>query len=286
MGLILFPPCFTTISGGLTLDRSTGNCQSSGICHRGRLLLTSALLFCLVRPLIMWLSPSCLLVVYALGRTHIDVSLSCLYSVPLFTHTVVLTLMSFSCLYGVPLVYARGRTHIDRALAWLRGVPFMFSTLIFVVLFVWCTLVYAHGRTYIDVSFSCLYGVPLVYARGRTHIDRALAWLRGVPFMFSTHFCRLVCRCTVVYAHGRTYIDVSFSCLYGVPLVFARGRTHIDRALAWLRGVPFMFSTLIFCRLVCMVYRCVHTRSYLHWRVLLLFVWCTVSVRTRSYSHG
>ena len=149
MGLILFPPCFTTISGGLTLDRSTGNCQSSGICHRGRLLLTSALLLCLVRPLIMWLPPSCLLVVYALGRTHIDVSLSCSYSVPLCTHTVVLTLMSFSCLYGVPLVYA-------------------------------------HGRTYIDVSFSCLYGVPLVYARGRTHIDRALAWLRGVPFMFST----------------------------------------------------------------------------------------------------
>ena len=226
MGLILFPPCFTSISGGLTLDRSTGNCQSSGICHRGRLLLTSALLLCLVRPLIMWLSPSCLLVVYALGRTHIDVSLSCLYSVPLCTHTVVLTLMSFSCLYGVPLVYARGRTHIDRALAWLRGVPFMFSTLIFVVLFVWCTVVYAHGRTYIDVSFSCLCGVPLVYARG-----------------------------------------------------------HIDRALEWLRGVPFMFSTLILCRLVCMVYRCVRTRSYLHWRVLLLFVWCTVSVRTRSYSH-
>ena len=225
MGLILFPPCLTTISGGLTLDRSTGNCQSSGICHRGRLLLTSALLLCLVRPLIMWLSPSCLLVVYALGRIHIDVSLSCLYSVPLCTHTVVLTLMSFSCLYGVPLVYARGRTHIDRALAWLRGVPFMFSTLIFVVLFVWCTVVYAHGRTYIDVSFSCLYGVPLVYARGRTTL------------------------------------------------------------IGLLRGVPFMFSTLILCRLVCMVYRCVRTRSYLHWRVLLLFVWCTVSVRTRSYSH-
>ena len=47
-------------------------------------------------------------VVYAHGRTYIDVS--------------------FSCLYGVPLVYARGRTHIDRALAWLHGVPFMFST--------------------------------------------------------------------------------------------------------------------------------------------------------------
>ena len=162
-------------------------------------------------------------------------------------------------------MYARDRTHIDRALAWLRGVPFMFSTLIFVALFVWCTVVYAHGRTYIDVSFSCLYGVQLVYARGRTHIDRALAWLRGVPFMFSTFiFVVLFVWCTVVYAHGRTYIDVSFSCLYGVPLVFARGRTHIDRALAWLRGVPFMFSTLICCRLVCMVYRCVRTRSYLH----------------------
>ena len=138
MGLILFPPCFTTISGGLTLDRSTGNCQSSGICHRGRLLLTSALLLCLVRPLIMWLSPSCLLVVYALGRTHFDVSLSCLYSVPLCTHTVVLTLMSFSCLYGVPLVYARGRTHMDRA-------------------FTWCTIYFLHTHS---VS-SCLYGVPL-----------------------------------------------------------------------------------------------------------------------------
>ena len=67
-----------------------------------------------------------------------------------------------------------------------------------------------------------------------------------------------------MYARGRTYIDVSFSFLYGVPLVYARGRTHIDRALAWLRGVPFMFSTLILYRLVCMVYRCVHTRSYLH----------------------
>ena len=187
MGLILFPPCFTTISGGLTLDRSTGNCQSSGICHRGRLLLTSALLLCLVRPLIMWLSPSCLLVVYALGRTHIDVSLSCLYS--------------------VPLVYARGRTHIDRALAWLRGVPFMFSTLIFVVLFVWCTVVYPHGRTYIDVSFSCLYGLPLVYARGRTHIDRAFTWctiyvlhtnsvsscLYGVPLCTHTVVLTLTC---------------------------------------------------------------------------------------------
>ena len=138
MGLILFPPCFTTISGGLTLDRSTGNCQSSGICHRGRLLLTSALLLCLVRPLIMWLSPSCLLVVYALGRTHIDVSLSCLYSVPLCTHTVVLTLMSFSCLYGVPLVYARGRTNMDWA-------------------FTWCTIYFL--RTHSVSSF--LYGVPL-----------------------------------------------------------------------------------------------------------------------------
>ena len=37
-------------------------------------------------------------VVYAHGRTYIDVS--------------------FSCLYGVPLVYARGRTHIDRAFTW------------------------------------------------------------------------------------------------------------------------------------------------------------------------
>ena len=132
-----------------------------------------------------------------------------------------------------------------------------------VVLFVWCTVVYAHGRTFIDVSFSCLYGVPLVYARGRTHIDRAFTWC--TIYVLHTHS---VSSCLygvpLVYAHGRTYIDVSFSCLYGVPLVFARGRTHIDRALEWLRGVPFMFSTLILCRLVCMVYRCVRTRSYLH----------------------
>ena len=136
--------------------------------------------FCVV--LFVWCT-----VVYAHGRTYIDVS--------------------FSCLYGVPLVYARGRTHIDRALAWLRGVPFMFSTLIFVVLFVWCTVVYAHGRTYIDVSFSCLYGVPLVYARGRTHIDRALTWctiyvlhthcvsscLYGVPLCTHTVVLTLTC---------------------------------------------------------------------------------------------
>ena len=57
---------------------------------------------------------------YAHGRTYIDVS--------------------FSCLYGVPLVYARGRTHIDRALAWLHDIPFMFS-------------IYSLS--------SCLYGVPL-----------------------------------------------------------------------------------------------------------------------------
>ena len=106
--------------------------------------------------------------------------------------TVCTTDVSFSCLYGVPLVFARGRTHIDRALEWL----FLFSTLIFVVLFVWCTVVYAHGRTYIDVSFSCLYGVPLVYARGRTHIDRAFTW------------------CTIYVLHTHT---VSSS-LYGVPL--------------------------------------------------------------------
>ena len=143
---------------------------------------------------------------------------------------------------------------------------------------VWCTVcllgvpfTFCHGRTRIDGSSSCLYAVPLVYARivltlpGFIVIVWCTVCLVGVPFMFSTLiFVVLFVWCTVVYAHGRTYIDVSFSCLYGVPLVFARGRTHIDRALAWLRGVPFMFSTLIFCRLVCMVYRCVRTRSYLH----------------------
>ena len=58
---------------------------------------------------------------YTRGRTYIDVSLS--------------------CLYGVPLVYARGRTHIDRALAWLGGVPF-----------------YVLNTRSLS---SCLYGVPL-----------------------------------------------------------------------------------------------------------------------------
>ena len=130
---------------------------------------------------------------------------------------------------------------------------------------------YAHGRTYIDVSFSCLYGVPLVFARGRTHIDRALAWLRCVPFLFSTLiFVVLFVWCTVVYAHGRTYIDVSFSCLYGVPLVYARGRTHIDRALARLHS-----NHLCFPHSLCVVLDV----------SLFVFVWCTVSLRTRSYLH-
>ena len=237
--------------------------------------------FCVV--LFVWCT-----VVYAHGRTYIDVS--------------------FSCLYGVPLVYARGRTHIERALAWLRGVPFMFSTLIFFVLFVWCTVVYTHGRTYIDVSFSCLYGVPLVYALGHTRIDRAFTWctiyvlhthsvsscLYGVPLcthavvltliglwsgydvyhLCSPHsFCVvLFVWCTVVYTHGRTYIDVS-SCLYGVPLVYALGHTRIDRAFTWctiyvlhthsvsscLYGVPLCTHTVVLTltcpSLVCMVYR-------------------------------
>ena len=157
----------------------------------------------------------------------------------------------------------------------------MFSTLILCRL---VCMVYRCVRTRSYLHWRVL--LLFVWCTVSVHIDRALAWLRGVPFMFSTLiFVVLFVWCTVVYAHGRTYIDVSFSCLYGVPLVYARGRTHIDRALEWLRGVPFMFSTLILCRLVCMVYRCVRTRSYLHWRVLLLFVWCTVSVRTRSYSH-
>ena len=76
--------------------------------------------------------------------------------------------------------------------------------------------------------------------------------------------------CTVVYAHGRTYIDVSFSCLYGVPLVYARGRTRIDRALAWLRS-----NHLCFPHSLCVVLDV----------SLFVFVWCTVSVRTRSYLH-
>ena len=163
----------------------------------------------------------------------------------------------------------------------------------FVVLFVWCTVVYAHGRTYIDVSFSCLYGVPLVYARGRTHIDRAFTWcticthtvstLFGVYgyvvrtiYVLHTQLCVvLFVWCTVVYAHGLTYTDVSFSCLYGVPLVYARGRTHIDRALCVVTW--------------CTIYVCLHVLSwsYSHRWLFIMFVCCTVCVRThRTYIAG
>ena len=55
-----------------------------------------------------------ILFVFALGRTYIDGSLSCLYGVPLVhAHGRTYIDGSLSCLYGVPLVYAHGRTYID-----------------------------------------------------------------------------------------------------------------------------------------------------------------------------
>ena len=53
-------------------------------------------------------------------------------------------------------------------------------------------------------------------------------------------------------------------------VVYARGRTHIDRALAWLRS-----NHLCFPHSLCVVLDV----------SLFMFVWCTVSVRTRSYLH-
>ena len=167
--------------------------------------------FCVV--LFVWCT-----VVYAHGRTYINVS--------------------FSCLYGVPLVYARGRTHIDRAFTWctiyilhthsvsscLYGVPFTFC----------------HGRTRIDGSSSCLYAVPLVYARivltlpGFIVIVWGTVCLVGVPFMFCLVLTLIglvmSVRCTVSvrtrsYLHWWTFLvcvwyTVYVLCLYHVCMVY------------------------------------------------------------------
>ena len=202
-------------------------------------------------------------VVYAHGRTYIDVS--------------------FSCLYGVPLVYARGRTRIDRALAWLRSNHWCFPHSLCVVLdvslfvFVWCT-VSVRTRSYLHWrGFMWLYGVPLVYARGRTYIDGWLC-LYGVPFTF----CHGV---PFTFCHGR--IDGSSSCLYAVPLVYARivltlpGFIVIVWCTVCLVGVPFMFCLVLTLIGLIMSVRCtvsVRTRSYLHWWTFLVCVWYTVYV--------
>ena len=137
-----------------------------------------------------------------------------------------------------------------------------------VVFFVSCTVVYAHCRTYINVSFSCLYGVPLVYARCHTHIDRAFTWC--TIYVFHTHSVSSCLYGVPLCTHTVVLTLMSFSCLYGVPLVDARGRTRIDRALAWLRS-----NHLCFPHSLCVVLDV----------SLFVFVWCTVSVRTRSYLH-
>ena len=130
-----------------------------------------------------------------------------------------------------------------------------------VVLFVWCTVVYAHGRTYIDVSFSGLYGVPLVYARGRTRIDRALVWV--TIYVFHTlYVSSWMCPC---------------SCLYGVPLVYARGRTYIDGALCDC----MVYGMFVWCTVYVLSW------SYSHRWLFIMFVCCTISVRThRTYIAG
>ena len=135
-------------------------------------------------------------------------------------------------------------------------------------------------RSYLHWRVLLLFVWCTVSVRTRFHI----AGFYVVYHLCSPHsFCVvLFVWCTVVYAHGRTYIDVSFSCLYGVPLVYARGRTHIDRAFTWWCTIYVLHTHSVSSCLY--VYRCVRTRSYLHC-VLLLFVWCTVSVRTRSYLH-
>ena len=67
------------------------------------------------------------------------------------------------------------------------------------------------------------------------------------------------------------------SCLYGVPLVYARGRTYIDGALCDCM-VYHMFVW-------CTVY--VLSWSYSHRWLFIVFVCCTVSVRThRTYIAG
>ena len=206
--------------------------------------------FCVV--LFVWCT-----VVYAHGRTYIDVS--------------------FSCLYGVPLVYARGRTRIDRALAWLGSNHLCFPHSLCVVLdvslfvFVWCT-VSVRTRSYLHWrGFMWLYGVPyvcLVYRlrsvmvvlasmalhhvcmlyRLCTHASylhcRALLWLCGVPYVWLVY--RL---CSVLYSLWSV-----LSCLYGVPLVYARGRTYIDGLFSCVYGIPCMCC------------------------VFIMFVWCTVDV--------
>ena len=113
--------------------------------------------FCVV--LFVWCT-----VVYAHGRTYIDVS--------------------FSCLYGVPFVYARGRNHIDRALAWLRSNHLCFPHSLCVVLdvslfvFVWCTVSVRTHHTYIaglycDCVVYRMSGWCTVYVLSCTHFDRS-----------------------------------------------------------------------------------------------------------------
>ena len=122
-------------------------------------------------------------VVYAHGRTYIDVSFSCLFGVPFtFCHGRTRIDGSSSCLYAVPLVYARivltlpGFIVIVWCTVCLVGVPFMFClvlTLIGLVMSVRCTVSvrtrsYLHWWTFLvcvwyTVYVLCLYHVCMVY---------------------------------------------------------------------------------------------------------------------------
>ena len=206
--LILFPPCFTMISG--VLPWITQPCELS-----------------VVREL----SPSSDIIDIGtndLSRATVD--------------TVIVSVVSTSVRSWS---YTHWRFFVLFVSCTVSVCTWSYLHWCVLLLFVWCTVVYAHGHTYIDVSFSCLYGVPLcMHMVVPTLMYPSLVCMvyRCVCTWSYLHWCILLLFvwCTVVYAHGRTYIDVSFSCLYGVPLVYARGHTHIDRALAWLGGVPFM----------------------------------------------
>ena len=179
--------------------------------------------FCVV--LFVWCT-----VVYAHGRTYIDVS--------------------FSCLYGVPLVYARGRTYIDGALCdcmvyrmfvWctVYVLSWSYSHRWLFIMSVCCTVSVRTHRTYIAGLYcdcvvywlvyrlcsvlyslwsvlSCLYGVPLVYARGRTYIDGLFLCMYGIPCMCCVFIMFVWCTVDVFcFFSSFLYLSaVTFSCNY------------------------------------------------------------------------
>ena len=96
--------------------------------------------------------------------------------------------------------------------------------------------------------------------------------LFGVPFTF---------------CHGRIRIGGSSSCLYALPFVYARivlilpGFIVIVWCTVCLVGVPFMFCRVLTLISLIMSVWCsvrVPTRSSLHCWAFIVFVWCTVDV--------